>query len=314
MGQELTIGRGYSNLLRLEGEEVSRVHAIIYRRNEDFILRDLDSKNGVFLNGSKVNHAPLGPGDRVQVGKYKMVFNPPSNFDLQAFASNSAHTDPASAGKGLSAGADKPDYESSRRFKVAPGGHPACDSQVERDACEPREEVYFFTPAEFKRRLTEEAGRLGEMAADYQDLFFGAVAEVSGTTAQFDEAILEALCKTLSADRGVIVLRDADGELRPGAIVAEVPDVAVNRIILKSSLAESKAVLCPRTDESGLFRDNDTVKRDHIGTLLAVPLGGDYDTGVLYLDRTGETEPFNLAHLITAGRVARLLDLFYRGR
>ena len=34
IGLELTIGRSYSNRLRLEGADISRAHAIIYRRGD----------------------------------------------------------------------------------------------------------------------------------------------------------------------------------------------------------------------------------------------------------------------------------------
>lgn len=85
MGQEITVGRAYSNLLRLEGEEVSRVHAIIYKRGAEYILRDLDSKNGLLLNGHRVSMSVVAPGDSVQVGKYHIVFEPPADFDLTRF-------------------------------------------------------------------------------------------------------------------------------------------------------------------------------------------------------------------------------------
>ena len=67
MGQEITIGRAYSNLLRLEGEEVSRVHSILYRRGSEYVLRDLDSKNGdangVFRSGALNEKQPNNGAD-----------------------------------------------------------------------------------------------------------------------------------------------------------------------------------------------------------------------------------------------------------
>jgi len=85
LSQELTIGRAYSNLLRLEGDEISRVHCILYRRGEETVLRDLDSKNGVLVNGTKTGNFALSQGDVIQVGKYVMLFDPPSQDVVDEF-------------------------------------------------------------------------------------------------------------------------------------------------------------------------------------------------------------------------------------
>ncbi len=85
VGQELTIGRAYTNLLRIDGEEVSRVHAILYKRDQDYLIRDLDSKNGVFVNGQRVTSSLVVPGDEIQIGNAILLFDPPPDFDVAAF-------------------------------------------------------------------------------------------------------------------------------------------------------------------------------------------------------------------------------------
>ncbi|MCX7047537.1 MAG: FHA domain-containing protein [Candidatus Sumerlaeota bacterium] len=82
IGLELTIGRSYSNRLRLEGADVSRAHAIIYRRADEFILRDLDSKNGVIINGQRMPKRTLQPGDVIAISHYTMIFDPPDSQNL----------------------------------------------------------------------------------------------------------------------------------------------------------------------------------------------------------------------------------------
>lgn len=315
MGQELTIGRGYSNLLRLEGDEISRVHAIIYRRNGDFILRDLDSKNGVFLNGNKINHAQLDSGDRVQVGKYKMIFNPPANFDLQGFVSSAVKLDANSNAAAETGPAALEDYSSSRRFKVAVGSTGSSDVLFNADPGIEREEITILSRFDFGQKIAQESGRIAEMAADYQDLFFYALLRETTGSSSFPDAILTALLHALSADRGVIVNRDKDtGSLSPLAIIASNPDVAINRVVLKAGFSEGKALLCPATADCGMLRDNETIKRDRINTLISLPIGDMESQALLYLDRLGESEPFNLGHLITAGRVAKLIELHLTGR
>lgn len=320
MGQELTIGRGYSNLLRLEGEEISRVHAILYRRNQDYILRDLDSKNGVFVNGNRVVTATLDSGDRLQVGKYKMVFNPPSDFDYRRLAdgdSNGYESDSKGSEPGLDISDD--DLSRSQIFSAAVPD----DSLATGDGhCPPeiiREEVLLFTRPELDERLSLENNISREKAADYQEAFYNVLlsAEVASGSAEapdFITAVLRAAIKSVSADRGVVILRDSKTDsLRPGAIVPEKGDVAVNRVVLQSGFGEGKAIICPATVECGLFRDSNTVKRDRISSLISIPLGRGEVVGLLYIDRQGEdADSFNLAHILAMANVGRLLELHLR--
>jgi len=82
IGLELTIGRSYANRLRLEGPDISRAHAIIYRRGDEFVLRDLDSKNGIVVNNQRLTKHTLKPTDTVTIGEYTLIFDPPESFDL----------------------------------------------------------------------------------------------------------------------------------------------------------------------------------------------------------------------------------------
>lgn len=85
VGLELTIGRGYANRLRLEGSDVSRAHAIIYTRGEKTLIQDLDSKNGVRVNGQRVSKKILKPGDEIHVSKFVLLFEPAEPVDLSAW-------------------------------------------------------------------------------------------------------------------------------------------------------------------------------------------------------------------------------------
>lgn len=87
IGLELTIGRSYSNRLRIEGPDASRAHAIIYRRGDEFIVRDLDSKNGISINDKRQGKRVLKPGDRITISTYTLIFDPPEPVDLSAWLS-----------------------------------------------------------------------------------------------------------------------------------------------------------------------------------------------------------------------------------
>jgi DNA-binding NtrC family response regulator len=70
----LTIGSRPDSDLRIEDPTVSRKHAEISRTAEGFLLQDLGSTNGTFLNGVRVDRAYLRDGAVVTVGETSMVF------------------------------------------------------------------------------------------------------------------------------------------------------------------------------------------------------------------------------------------------
>lgn len=63
------IGRGSTTDLMVDDDGVSRQHAKIAVSEEGIVnLIDLDSTNGCFVNGSKVDIAAIRDGDRIQIG------------------------------------------------------------------------------------------------------------------------------------------------------------------------------------------------------------------------------------------------------
>lgn len=73
----LSIGRENRNLLVLNDDFVSRSHARIERKPEKniYLLRDMNSQNGVFLNGSRIHQAVLKNNDNIQIGKTQFTFS-----------------------------------------------------------------------------------------------------------------------------------------------------------------------------------------------------------------------------------------------
>ena len=68
------VGRSRECDVVVSDPNVSRRHAELRREDEGWSVIDLDSTNGVKLNGRRVDHAPLRPGDRIRLGVTDLTF------------------------------------------------------------------------------------------------------------------------------------------------------------------------------------------------------------------------------------------------
>ena len=71
---QITIGREGSDIV-LENPQVSRNHATIDRAGSQHVLRDAGSTNGTFVNGQRISQHTLAPGDVIQIGAFKLVYD-----------------------------------------------------------------------------------------------------------------------------------------------------------------------------------------------------------------------------------------------
>jgi pSer/pThr/pTyr-binding forkhead associated (FHA) protein len=68
------IGRSRHSDVVLDDPTVSRVHAVVCRQNGRWAITDLDSVNGVVVNGARVKRAVLEPGDVILLGRVRLSF------------------------------------------------------------------------------------------------------------------------------------------------------------------------------------------------------------------------------------------------
>src|SRR5688500_14598593 len=71
----ITLGRTKGCMVTIEDRHLSRNHAEIQFDGEAWVLRDRESVNGTFLNGTRVRSiAPLKDGERIKLGDTEVVF------------------------------------------------------------------------------------------------------------------------------------------------------------------------------------------------------------------------------------------------
>ncbi len=76
-GHQTTVGRHDKCDLCLVDTMVSRNHCIILREGKGFVVKDLESRNGTWVNGRRIkNRRRIKDGDVVQVGPFRLLFHP----------------------------------------------------------------------------------------------------------------------------------------------------------------------------------------------------------------------------------------------
>ena len=69
-------GRSPDADIFLDDVTVSRKHVEFVREGEGFVVRDVGSLNGTYVNRDRIERAVLRAGDEVQIGKFRMTFHP----------------------------------------------------------------------------------------------------------------------------------------------------------------------------------------------------------------------------------------------
>lgn len=74
-GERMAIGRRPDSEVFLDDITVSRDHALLINRGDQWFLDDCGSLNGTYVNRSRIDSHRLEDGDEVQIGKYKLTFH-----------------------------------------------------------------------------------------------------------------------------------------------------------------------------------------------------------------------------------------------
>jgi pSer/pThr/pTyr-binding forkhead associated (FHA) protein len=81
----INIGRRLENDLVIDDPRVSRNHAQLRAIEGHYVLFDLSSTAGTFVNGSRISQTIIYPNDMISLGGVKLSFhqdNPPARLDL----------------------------------------------------------------------------------------------------------------------------------------------------------------------------------------------------------------------------------------
>ncbi len=82
MGDTFMIGRQNANDIVIDNPAVSFHHAKIESIGDEFLLIDLHSENGTFVNEQRIKAHWLADGDAITIGKHSLHFSNPQNQKL----------------------------------------------------------------------------------------------------------------------------------------------------------------------------------------------------------------------------------------
>jgi len=261
LGAKTTLGRHPANAVRIADREVSKEHASIERVGNSFLLRDLGSSNGTFVNGRRVRELRLREGDEISLGNSKLVFHmgeAPGASGVTVVATT--HSAPAF----LAQIAPPPSNEF----------HPV--DQLSDNPALLRQDYE-------KLRIAHEFHRQVGVERDLKSLL---------------DKILTVSFQLLGADNGVVFLKDSkSGELVPQAVKHRKEgndEVAISETVLNRVVETHQAVLTADAILDSRFSSSESIVAQGIRSAMAVPLltNGEMK-GVLFIDTRERTNAFS---------------------
>jgi two-component system NtrC family sensor kinase len=254
---ELTLGRDGSNLIQLNDSEASRQHARLRKDEAGYILTDLNSSNGSFVNNEPVKERLLKTGDRVLLGRSLMLFT-----DTQEHSSQNLAHEVDIVGELHTSGS---------RILKSVGQE---ESQI------------------FRVPDSADSPWLARARSNLQIMYRTALA-VSHTLDidQLLHRIMELIFEWVEADRGLIMLSSPEtGELEPavsrnrkGTKADE--KLSVSRTILDYVLQHKEGVLTSDAKDDERWDPANSILKLGVREAICVPMQGRYGiVGVIYID------------------------------
>jgi two-component system, NtrC family, sensor kinase len=262
------LGRESTNSIQVHDSEVSRRHAEIRRNGTSFVLSDLGSSNGTYVNNERVERHELSSGDQIQIGSTVMLFTGPSEHE-EDLAENIDIVGTPQAGDSRIIRA-MTQAESNATFALEPTG--------------------------------SESPWLARARSNLQVMYRTALA-VSHTLDidQLLSRIMDLIFEWVEASRGCIMLVDPDTkELVPKVRrtrkgIRREERITISRTILDYVREHNEGVLTSDAREDQRWDPARSILQTGVREAICVPMQGRYDVvGVIYIDTITEAE-----HVIT---------------
>ncbi|KPJ76571.1 MAG: hypothetical protein AMJ54_11185 [Deltaproteobacteria bacterium SG8_13] len=277
-GGETTIGRAPSNTICLNHSGVSRIHAVISCSNGQFVLTDLHSRNGTFVNNKRIRQTVLQNSDKISFGKRGFMFfieavpSTPSSPDADVASvvgdTVTISEEEVDLNELLSSSAES---AVSNFFELL-----SSDDNEDPPTLQAHERLsYIYQLSENVRTPCDP----DEMAEKGLELIFEAMPSAKRAAAMLRSSPADSL------QVRAVKYRDID----PNDAI-----ISVSRTVLNHVVEDRLAVVSQNAQEDARFDDTDSFAVEDINSFVCVPLiQDDQVIGVIYLDTNDCLSPFN---------------------
>ena len=254
------LGRESQCEVHLEDTEASRVHAEIEFVDDQYILRDLKSSNGTFVNGTRVEQHTLQIGDRVQIGRQLMLFR----LSFRPFGPSDNDVD------------------------IVPSTHSDSSQIVGRLDIEKQ---LLEKTADWTSQIRNE--QASSQAKSHWEVMYRTSLAVSRTLDidQLLHQILDLIFQWVNCDRGCIMLADLEtGVLMPSCRRNRGANVSAHRMTISKTILDyvckkEEGVLTSDACDDERWNSSASISSGGIREAICVPMKGRYGSvGVIYID------------------------------
>lgn len=264
--KEYELNKGVTSIGRMEGNDlilfdptISRKHCIIEKREIGYYLKDLDSRNGVFVNDEKISERLLKDGDEIKIGSFPLTYK-----------------EETAQGVLLS--------ESEGRADISEG-------TIMRSLKEVREMLKGELSGEdVAKAKTLELSRLQrnqKILASLSDVSKQLIEAV--TYEEVLERVMQIIFEQVHAERGVILLYDEISKQLVPKIIKQAGKnedaIRISHTIAKKAFDDKVAILCHDAQTDERFQAGASIRLLGIRSALCVPLMvEDRAIGLIYVD------------------------------
>lgn len=305
-----TLGRHPNNSIQLLDRIVSKEHMTITLVGNQYVLRDLGSLNGTYVDGTRISERVLVGGEEIALGGTVITFVP---------GHSSAATGQAAAPTPLAV--QRPPLAGSPTTPAVVGssraGHPFAPYSPEKTtAPDPmRKTNVTMLPGMVESHIRSKLSATSDMSflperaisdadqvrRDYEKLRVSyELARAIGVELDIDKLlakILDTAFLLLAADRGVVLLVDEDKQLKPRCVRTKHgadEEVVLSTTILETVKREKSAVLSNDASADSRFSGAHSIIMQGIRSTMAVPLLHGHELfGIMVLDSQVAVNAFN---------------------
>ena len=272
-GGEIPVGRDPANLVSIPDPALSRRHCLLLNDDHGYRIRDLESRNGTFVNGVPVKESPLRHGDQISIGDSVLL------LQLQE---ETAHDTP-----------DRVEFDESSAAQATAQYRP--------------QDVLYLQPDRIQRELPPNSSLARNLNAL---LKISRVVHAIRDLDQLQAQILSLIFEIIPAERGAILLTGSGegfasiyGRHRTASITSP---VRVSRTIARRVLDQGLAILGADVQGSGNgLGEVESIVASNVRSLLCVPLNVFQKViGCIYLDTTNSPARFDEDHLQLVAAIA----------